>query len=302
MKKTILTLAVAVCTTMVAHAQLLYKISGNGLAEPSYIIGTHHLASVGFIDKIAGVKDALTATQQVYGELDMSLMQNADSLSAMQQAMQLPEGQSLKTVLTAEQYQKLNTFVTKMMGVGLDHPMVGAQLNGLKPAALTTQMTLLLFMQKHMSEFDPTTSFDAYFQAQAKKNNEPVGGLETMKMQQDLLYNSQPIARQVELLMCLLDNSDYALAQMEDLTKAFYAQDTAAIEKAMDEKLNNSCDASEEENAALIYDRNTDWSKRMPTIMAEKPTFFAVGCGHLVGDKGVLQLLRAAGYTIEGVK
>ena len=35
--------------------------------------------------------------------------------------------------------------------------------------------------------------------------------------------------------------------------------------------------------------------------MAQKPTLFAVGAGHLVGDKGVLNLLRQAGYTVEGV-
>ena len=36
------------------NGQLLYKISGNGLEKPSYIIGTHHLANVGFVEKING--------------------------------------------------------------------------------------------------------------------------------------------------------------------------------------------------------------------------------------------------------
>jgi uncharacterized protein YbaP (TraB family) len=40
----------------------------------------------------------------------------------------------------------------------------------------------------------------------------------------------------------------------------------------------------------------------MPAIMKQAPTFFAVGAGHLPGEKGVLQLLRNAGYTVEGVK
>jgi hypothetical protein len=40
----------------------------------------------------------------------------------------------------------------------------------------------------------------------------------------------------------------------------------------------------------------------MPRIMADKATFFAVGAGHLPGEKGVLQLLKNAGYMIEGVK
>jgi uncharacterized protein YbaP (TraB family) len=40
----------------------------------------------------------------------------------------------------------------------------------------------------------------------------------------------------------------------------------------------------------------------MPAIIAAKPTFFAVGAGHLPGDKGVLDGLRKLGYTVEGVK
>ena len=36
----------------------------------------------------------------------------------------------------------------------------------------------------------------------------------------------------------------------------------------------------------------------MKTMMAEMPTFFAVGAGHLAGQKGVINLLRKEGYTL----
>lgn len=302
MKKIFLTLGLAVVSVIGAQAQLLYKISGNGLSAPSYIVGTHHLANVAFIEKIAGVKDALVNTDQVYGELILSDAQKTDSVKAMQKAAQLPQGQTLKTVLTAEQYKKLDNFIINMMGVGLSQPLVAAQFMNLKPAALTTQFVALLYMQNHMSEIDPTSSFDAYFQAQAKKNNETIGGLETLKFQADLLYGSTTTERQVQQLMCLIDNQDWNLQQMEDLLKAFYAQDLDAIEKAFNEKLSATCDATEEEYDALVYNRNAKWAEKMPAIMAEKPTFFAVGVGHMVGEKGVLQLLKNAGYTVEAVQ
>ena len=89
---------------------------------------------------------------------------------------------------------------------------------------------------------------------------------------------------------------------MEDMAKAFYAQDLDALQKAMDEKLGNSCDSTPEEEAQLISNRNADWLAKMPAIMKERPTFFAVGAGHLPGEKGLLQLLRNAGYTVEGQK
>ena len=47
---------------------------------------------------------------------------------------------------------------------------------------------------------------------------------------------------------------------------------------------------------------NADWLTKMPRLMNEKPTLFAVGAGHLLGEKGVLNLLRQEGYTVESVK
>ena len=301
-KRFIAAALVAVFTVAGANAQLLYKISGKDLTAPSYIIGTHHLANVGFVNKIAGVKDALTSTEQVYGEVRWDDMTNPDSLKVMQAAMMLPDGQSLKTVLSAEQYKKLDAVITQMMGVGLSNPQVGAQMGKMSPAALSTQLQVLMFMQKHMGEYDPSSTFDQYFQAQAKHNNEPVGGLETLAFQTDLLYKGSDIKRQVEQLMCLLDNQEFYEQMMESMTDAFYAQDLDALKAAMDKKLGGTCDSTPEELAQLIDNRNADWAKKMPAIMAAKPTFFVVGAGQLPGTKGVLQLLKDAGYTVEAVK
>ena len=108
--------------------------------------------------------------------------------------------------------------------------------------------------------------------------------------------------RQVEQLMCFVRNRDYNAKVMDELTDAFYAQDLVAMKKASDEKLGNSCDATPEETAAIIENRNKAWMEKMPAIMADKPTFFAVGALHLVGENGLLQLLKNAGYTVEGLK
>ncbi|MBP3212880.1 MAG: TraB/GumN family protein [Prevotella sp.] len=302
MKRIVMTMAACVVAAVSINAQLLYKISGNDLEKPSYIIGTHHLANVGFVEKINGVKEALTETEQVYGELKWDVMANPDSLKAMQEKMMLPEGQTLKTILTPEQYKRLDAFMTAKMGAGMSNPMVEAQMGKLTPMALVTQFQVLLFLMNHMGEFDPSSTFDQYFQAQAQKNNLPCGGLETMSFQAQVLYGSTPMERQVEQLMCLIDNEQFNVQMLEEMTKAFYAQDLDALKKAMDVKLGTSCDSTPEEEAALIDNRNADWLTKMPAIMKQAPTFFAVGAGHLPGEKGVLQLLRNAGYTVEGVK
>ena len=61
--KLLMLLALLISFIMNANAQLLYKISGNGLTQPSYIIGTYHLAPVSFVDSIPGLKEAMDAIE-----------------------------------------------------------------------------------------------------------------------------------------------------------------------------------------------------------------------------------------------
>lgn len=301
MKKT-LTFIIALLAAGNMNAQILYKITGKDVKNASYIIGTYHLADASFTEKIPGLQTALAETEQVYGEVNMENMMQPASIQKMTAAMMLPEGQTLKTVLTPEQFGKVSAFAKELMGVGLDNDMVFSQLGKMSPKALATQFTLLLFIKNSATPFNPANGLDNFFQMQAKQNNKPIGGLETIDFQIETLYKSTPIERQVEELICLVDNKEYNLMMVQEISKAFYAQDLQAIEKAADEKLNNSCDSTPEEEETLIYGRNDNWMKLMPSIMAEKPTFFAVGALHLVGERGMLTQLQKAGYTVTPCK
>ena len=300
MRKLFAALLLAVAVSAETSAQLLYRISGNGLEKPSYLIGTFHVASATFAEQIDGVKEAITATDQVYGELSMDVTSNPDSLKAMTAAMMLPDGKTLKDILSASDYKKLDATLVKLMGVGLSNKQVMEQMGRMCPAALTTNLSLMMYLMKHPGEFDPTNSFDNYFQLQAKANNEPYGGLETMSSQTRLLFSS-PLARQTELLMCLIDNADFYMQQQEAMSKAFYDQNLDALAAAMDKKIGGHCDATPDEETSLICARNAEWARIMPEIMKSKPTFFAVGAGHLPGVKGLLAMLRAKGYKVEPV-
>lgn len=300
MKKMFLTLLLTVMATAGMNAQLLYKISGKGLRKPSYIIGTYHLAPVSFVDSIPGLRSALAESEQVYGEIETADMTSPENIAKMQQAMMLPEGKTLTELLTPEQMQKLNATMKELLGVDMSNPMVAQQMNKMLPQALVTQLTVIMYLKKH-SGFNPTQSFDDYFQQQAVAQGKPVGGFETMDFQLQALFGSISIERQIELLMCFLNNREWEESQVDNIVEAFFAQDLNRIEAAMDEKQDNSCDATDEENDLLIYGRNATWLKKMPEIMQQKSTFFAVGAAHLAGERGVLAGLRNAGYLVEGI-
>ena len=302
MMKKIMVIALMLSATIGASAQLLYKISGNGLAKPSYVVGTHHFGSITMVNNIKGVYPALTETDQVYGELILSDAAKMDSVKYMQNAMTLPDGKTLKNYLTTDEYTRLNKWLRAAMGNDLNgNTQMTQQMARMTPMALINNIQILLFATHGIGRVDPTTSLDNFFQEQGKHNNEPIGGLETVKFQADLLFKSMPLERQAKMLMCLIDNEEFNVQMLRDITNAYKAQDLDALKKAMDMKLNNSCDSTPEEEAALLDNRNADWLVKMKKIMADKATFFAVGAGHLPGEKGLLQLLRSAGYTVEAV-
>ncbi len=298
--KKILIFAMLALVSLSSQAQLLYKISGNGLKEPSYIVGTYHLAKVSFVDSIPGIRRVMNECKQTYCELRMQDMFIPDSLAIIQKAQLLPEGTTLDKLLSAEEMTRLNAYMKDLLGADMTNPLVAEQMGKMTPGAIGVQLSLANFIKKE-KDFDINNQFDTYFQKQAIAQGKNIGGFETIGFQVKTLYQGKSIERQKEELMCQVDNADFYYAMTEALIQAYYTQDLDAVKEVFETKMHNSCDPTPEEEAQLIYNRNANWLTKMPAVMAQKPTLFAVGAGHLVGDKGVLNLLRQAGYTVEGV-
>jgi hypothetical protein len=55
-----------------------------------------------------------------------------------------------------------------------------------------------------------------------------------------------------------------------------------------------------EENQDILLDRrNQNWVIQLKTILPQQPVFIAVGAGHLVGQKGLINLLKKEGYVVK---
>ena len=296
MKRILMMIALTV-VTLGASAQLLYRISGRGLASPSYILGTYHLAPVSFVDSIPGLRQAMDECMQTYGELLTSQMANADSVALLQQAMMQPDGMTIDKLLSADEMARLNAYMQKLLGMDLNNPLLAQQMGRMSPVALSTNLSLLAFVKKN----GVPSGFDEYFQKESLAHGKGVGGLESMSDQINSLFKSMTLERQKELLMCQVDNADLYDEMTDAIIRAFFAQDIDAIKEAMDITLNNRCDSTPEEEDVMINNRNANWVEKMPNLMMLRPTLFAVGAAHLPGEKGVLNLLRQAGYTVEGV-
>lgn len=272
---------------------LLWKVSGNGLENASWIFGTHHLVPLTFLDSIPGIREAFDKSEQTVGELDMGNMGQMQ-MEIMGRAM-MPQETTYESLMSEADRAKLDSTLTDLMGIGLD------QLGRLRPAMLQNLISVTLYQQYY-----PTLSggvgLDQYFQEEALKQNRTVVGLENTDDQIHVLLEMQPLERQAELLACMVNHPELLKEQMDKLQHAYHAQDLEALWALYtEEDPADPCPSTEEEKFALNAARNEKWLKKLPAIMADKSSFIAVGCLHLPGEEGLIEGLRKLGFKVEPV-
>ena len=300
MRKAILLAAALFVSLTYAQAQILYRISGNGLELPSYIVGTFHLAPSSFADSIPGLAKAIESTNQVCGELDMMDAFKPENAARLLKSQMLPEDVTLSSLFTTEQLGRVNAVLLDVMGTNLEDEAFAAQMEKMTPVALSTSLTLAAY-SKETGSFNPMDLIDNYFQMLALQSGKAVKGFETVDFQMEVLYGA-PLEKQVNDLMCLVDHFDNANEMVNLITTAYFSQNLKRIEEALEQESEDDCGSSPEDEDILINKRNSNWVEMMPKMMTEQPTLFVVGAAHLCGEQGVLQLLEKAGYTVEGVK
>lgn len=303
MKKLIF-LCMLICTGAAAGAQpsgkftgsLLWKISGNGLEQPSYILGTHHLYSLSFFDEISGARAALESSGQVVGELVMS--DQAALAAQLQLAAMMPEGESYEAMLSEADYQALDSGLRNLTGVGLTD-----QFKVFKPGMISLMLSQIVFAQANPG-FNPAehVAIDVYIQNYATENGKPVSGLESVEDQIRAIFEADPMKFQAEQLVCGIRNLDYSIGMLKKMGEMYAAGDLEAMYNAAFKSPDDPCPASEASLDAIARERNDRWLEKLPSIMAAKPSFIAVGALHLAGEEGLLYQLDRMGYTVTAVK
>ena len=131
MKRTIILVICVGCWLLgIGHtnAQVLYRVSGNSAAAPSYILATNRTMDMTFLDSIPNVFKCYSTCQKVITEF---AMQDYEAISALRQAALLPDSVILSNFLTEQQYEEIDQALRISLGLGLD------KLGRMKPSYLT---------------------------------------------------------------------------------------------------------------------------------------------------------------------
>lgn len=286
MKRTLVLFAF-LAGAVTANAQLLWKVSGNGLTKSSYILGTHHVASGEICNMIAGFDEAYRSTEQIYGEVDTKEMNGMGTQMKVLSCSFMPKGQTLSSLFTEEQIKQIDEYLVPILGADLK------SFDKFKPVTLTSMLQMLL-AQKLFPDYDAENAIDSYMQNMARKDNKEAKGLESIDFQLDILYNT-PLKEQAEELLEMAQMGSEAEESIIKLTENYLKQDLEGLLEIMLE------DSEPGELDDILYNRNRNWIGQMKEIMPQAPTMFVVGAGHLPGELGVLNLLKKEGYKVEPI-
>jgi uncharacterized protein YbaP (TraB family) len=256
----------------------LWQVSGKDLKNPSYIFGTFHLLCKDDIKFSEQLKSSLKFSDEVYMEMDM------DDPSTMLSGllyMNMKGGKKLKDLYTADEYKKVESYFSDSLGI----PMM--MLQSIKP------YFLVAMLYPKMMSCQTASGVEEELMTIAKENKKEIKGLETMQFQASV-FDSIPYEWQAKELLKNIDSFSFYKNEFDTMLVQYKNQQLSAMENS----LGKSEFGSDKYEDILLTRRNINWVDQLKSIMKKESVFVAVGAGHLVGEKGLLNLLRKEGYTI----
>lgn len=267
---------------------LLWRISGKGIAKPSYLFGTMHILCAGDAVLNDSLRAAIGSVDEVYFEINLSDMIGMMGALA---SMQMKDGKTLSDLLKPDEYNRVKDYFANHQST---LPLPFGMLERFKP------MLISGFVEEQGMDCGTAGTDGMEMQimkvAKEQTNPKPINGLETAAFQAGL-FDSIPYSKQAKELVDYIDSADYNKQQTRELADLYNKQDLDGIEALSD----NDDPGMGEYMDLLLYGRNRKWARILDTLLPAKSLLIAVGAAHLPGRQGVIELLRKEGYSVEPV-
>jgi uncharacterized protein YbaP (TraB family) len=272
--------AVFAVSSPFAQASLLYKISGNDLAKPSYLFGTMHILCADDFQVPKPLERHFNDVEQLVMELDLT---SAEVIFQSASLMVNRKGPYLEQYLDAEQLAQVEQYLRDKLSMSVQRAQT------LNPFVLSTQVMI------DQLPCNKTASYEGHLLTLAMAAEKPIQGLETASFQLGL-FDDIPLRTQVDMIWQMIDDPSKGAAEFKIRTDLYIQQDVHQLYQLI------ANDVTLGEFQQVILDkRNQNWLTKLPELMRERSSMIAVGAGHLGGEQGVINLLRLSGYEVTPV-
>lgn len=279
----------------------LWRIEGKDLSKPSYLMGTMHLADPAISRPHNVVRAAIKASDCLWTELDLK---SEETKAAVAAQSYLKNGERLSRIASPEVLQRLDAELKHIS------PLLGAKdFDRLEPWALAACLDML---GEELENYGGEP-LDERIQTIARGYGKRTAAIETAEEQVGVFsaFTRSQHLRILELTL-IQKEKDRAAGRdrLQEMKTVFRSGDLNALARMVDDKSLEEGFTAEDKALAdslekrMLGDRNVRMAERMDVAMRKDGTqghFFAVGAAHMVGDAGVVELLKKRGYTVRRV-
>lgn len=262
----------------------LWRVQGE---KPLYLLGSIHLAEPSLYPLDPALHRAFEASEVLVVEADVTGPGEERAASLFMERGMLPAGESLEQSLSGKTLERL-----KARGVDL-----GA-LGFMRPWALA-----LVLQSSELSRlgYGPELGVDVHFLRLAHAREMKVEELEGLEAQFDLFAGMSP-AESEAFLVQTLDELDAIDDLGREIVGAWRRGDVQTLERAIFSGMGDDPLARRIQER-IFFERNISMAASIERYLEDgRATFVIVGAGHLVGERGLVALLKQRGYALTQVE
>jgi len=251
-----------------------------------YVLGSLHFSKKEIYPLHQKIERAFDQSEFLVVEANVDDIKKMDMQKLMESAF-YPPPDTLEKHVSPETYD----YVKKEMSrLGIPLEIIRKQ----KPWFLSMTLVSLEVIKLGL---DPNLGIDKYFLSKAE-GKKKILELESLDYQIDLLSHFSDKEQELFLLWTLKDLTIME-QEVNHLTQAWTTGDTKGMEVILTRGL------SEDKRLStifekLIYERNRKMVLKIEDFLKTKDIYFVIiGAGHLVGDQGIIEILKGKGYFVE---
>ena len=255
-----------------------------GAHNTVYLAGSIHMLPADDAVLPPGFARSYADSARLVMELDLGKFDAMEAMAWMMDHGALPAGSNLRGVLGEQRYGRVSA-----AAAGLGLPM--AALDSLAPWVVGIEIADLAYEHEG---YDPDQGVEEQLVRRAVKDGKPTAGLETMPEELSSLIELSS-ADQIRMLDQTVDELKDIKSEMREVTVAWRHGDAGRLAALLASEYN----AFPSLYKPLVSDRNKRWLPQVEELLkANDNSLVVVGALHLVGQGGLLELLRKKGYAI----
>jgi uncharacterized protein YbaP (TraB family) len=251
-----------------------------------YVFGTVHVGRGDFYPLPPVVENAYRASRVVVLEIDSTDVQALTAAVAV--GMYQPPD-TLDKHLPAPLLQRLRT---ALEGIGLPYE----QAQRMKPFMAMLMLTSVAYSRLG---YDASMGIDIHLADRAAKDGKRIVQLESAASQFAMM-DSLSAGLQEELLAITLDEieSGQVSSLVKEMLSAWMKSDLGTLQRVLSEEERKLSPARAREfHEKFLASRNMAMARKIDSMLKERtPAFIAVGAAHVLGEDGLIELLRKNGY------